>query len=58
MAWGAITKVTYVTTGLTGIDVYRVDFDSGASMIFNIAFSLEGKLATMIFFPANPPPGP
>jgi len=53
-AWGAITKVTYLSTGLTGLDVYRVDFDSGASMIFNIALTPEGKLATMMFMPANP----
>jgi CubicO group peptidase (beta-lactamase class C family) len=54
-AWGAITKVTYITTGLTGMDVYRVDFDSGASMIFNIVLTPEGKLAAMIFMPAKPP---
>jgi CubicO group peptidase (beta-lactamase class C family) len=54
-SWGAITKVTYLTTGLTGLDVYRVDFDSGTSIIFNIALSPEGKLATMVFFPAPPP---
>jgi CubicO group peptidase (beta-lactamase class C family) len=56
-AWGAITKVTYLDTGLTGLDVYRVDFDSGASMIFNIALTPDGKLAAMIFFPAAPPIG-
>jgi len=54
-AWGAITKVTYLATGLTGLDVYRVDFDSGASMIFTIGLTPEGKLATMVFMPANPP---
>jgi D-alanyl-D-alanine carboxypeptidase len=53
-AWGAITKVTYVATGLTGLDVYRVDFDSGASVVFNIALTPDGKLATMIFIPAAP----
>jgi CubicO group peptidase (beta-lactamase class C family) len=53
-AWGAITKVTYLATGLTGLDVYRVDFDSGASMIFTIGLTPDGKLATMVFMPANP----
>jgi len=57
-AWGAIAKVTYVTTGLTGLDVYRVDFDGGASMIFNIALTPDGKLAGMIFMPANPANAP
>jgi len=57
-AWGAITKVTYLATGLTGLDVYRVDFDSGASMIFNIALTPDGKLAGMIFMPANPANAP
>jgi CubicO group peptidase (beta-lactamase class C family) len=55
-AWGAIAKVTYLATGLTGLDVYQVDFDSGASIIFNIALTPEGKLAGMIFTPANQPP--
>jgi CubicO group peptidase (beta-lactamase class C family) len=57
-AWGAITRVTYVMTSLAGIDVYRVDFDSGASQIFNITLTPDGKLAFMIFAPANPPAMP
>jgi len=57
-AWGAIAKVTYVTTGLTGLDAYRIDFDSGTAMIFNILLTPGGKLATMIFMPANPANAP
>ncbi len=56
-AWGTITRVTYLATGLTGLDVYRVDFDSGAAMIFTIGLTPDGKLAFMVFTPADPSPG-
>jgi CubicO group peptidase (beta-lactamase class C family) len=56
-SWGSITKVTFLEVGLNGLDSYRVDFDSGASWIFNIFREPHGKLATMTFFPAAPPIG-
>lgn len=54
-SWGSITKVTFLEVGLTGMDMYRVDFDSGASWIFNILLTSDGKLTMMTFAPASQP---
>ena len=56
-SWGSITEVRFLEVGLNGLDSYRVDFDTGASWIFNILRNPDGKLATMTFFPAAPPIG-
>lgn len=37
------------------MDMYRVDFDSGASWIFNILLTSDGKLTMMTFAPASQP---
>ncbi len=57
-SWGEIGKVTFLEVGLNGLDSYRVDFSTGAAMIFNIFRTPDGKLAAMTFVPAAPPKAP
>lgn len=53
-AWGTIAKVTFLDVGLNGFDSYRVDFDTGAQVLFNIVLTPDGKLAGMTFIPVTP----
>jgi CubicO group peptidase (beta-lactamase class C family) len=57
-AWGPIKAITFVGVDVGGMDTYRVEFTSGPPVLFDIFRNDDGKIASLRFRPAAPPPAP